>query len=142
MKKMKMFAIIEMFIRLTRQLHRESIVMAIEDADLSNYFRTFQCRGEQFHLLTNMGNLLENAAVAIPLMIQNPTVKLLGTDPRLTEEEVKHSTGPTRYELIRKQAHDTGANEGVYLLPIDMPCLLFDHPETSVTIWRTNALFF
>src|SRR3954467_6206573 len=114
MEKLKVLPGIEVLVRLPGQLHCERIVMAVQDANLGNHFRVLDRWGEQFHLFSNMSDLLVNAILTVPLMIQHASIKFLRPDPWLAEKEIEDAARPARNKLVSKQSHDARSNEGIH----------------------------
>ena len=54
-KKLHVFAQVEMLVRLHRLLHRPVIVMAVKDADIRHHFRALERRGQQLDFVAQSG---------------------------------------------------------------------------------------
>src|SRR5437867_12113790 len=102
-KKLIVFALIEISVRLRAVLHRPFVFVAEQNARFRDDLRPSQDRPEQFYFIADVADFLVNAVFAAPVVRQHATIKFFRTDALLAPEEIEYASSAARNRLIGKQ---------------------------------------
>ncbi len=104
-KKLNMLAKIEKFVRLIGLLlQRPFVVMAVKNASFGLDMSILEGGSQQLHFVAELGDLLENPAVAARIVLEDGAMKFLGAEAGLTPAEKEDGSGATRNQLVGEQA--------------------------------------
>ena len=130
---------LKMLVRLHRLLQRPVVVVAVEDAGLRLHVGALERRRQQLHLVAELGDLLEDAAVALRVVRQDRAVELLGAEARLAPAEEDDRRRPAGHQLVGEHPQHPGPHQRVDLLPGHIAGLLLHHPEARVAVRRADV---